>query len=224
MPVLFLILVKELLLHGPRLIFVALISLPIFSAANALDLFPRLYGVESFRQLHGHLHNPTENWIGIGKKLKAIFPSVDEELTIGVTPAGAIPYYSGLRSIDLLGLNDRFIAKQGVVIGTRPGHTRGPTLDYLYKSQINLLIGHPQVRHRSQQFSLETFMGSFCWFMSESDCRSLARSGPMVLTIAIDEDFVLDMIYLIPSKHVEVALAQKLISVAYPEGTTAQTR
>ena len=218
MPALFIILGKEILRLGPKLIFVALISLPLFSAANAFGLVPRVNGVESFRQLHGHLYNRNENWIGVGKRLKTIFPATNEELIIGVTPAGAIPYYSDLRSVDLLGLNDRFIAKNGVIIGSRPGHSKGPTLHYLYQSKINLLIGHPQVRHRNQPFLLGAFMRSFCWFMSEKDCRNLEKSSPKVLTMIIDESYLLDMIYLSPSKYVDEALNRQDLTVAYGGG------
>jgi arabinofuranosyltransferase len=53
--------------------------------------------------------------------------------SLAVVPAGAIPYYSGMRAIDMLGLNDRFLAHEAVdpgfvrdnPRGWFPGHVKG---------------------------------------------------------------------------------------------------
>jgi len=60
-----------------------------------------------------------------------------------VTAAGAIPYHSGLRTIDMLGINDLWIARHGRILSARPGHQRIATLDYLIESGTHLIIGHP---------------------------------------------------------------------------------
>ncbi|MBI4548693.1 MAG: hypothetical protein HY707_11975 [Ignavibacteriae bacterium] len=107
-------------------------------------------GIEDIRQLHGHLINPYENWIGIGKVLGKMFKD-DTSLVIGTTAAGAIPYYSGLKTIDMLGVNDRWIADSGYFIGFVPGHQRIAPFEYLLKRKVNLVISHPLVLKRTSR-------------------------------------------------------------------------
>jgi arabinofuranosyltransferase len=215
MPIFFILLSKSIISLAPKYAFIILICLPFFSAINFLFSLPRLYGVESIRQLNNHIFHPSENWIGIAKSLNSIFPDSPKDVTIGITPAGVIPYYSGLKSIDLLGLNDRYIARDGVVIGSRPGHTRGPRLNYLYRSNINLLIGHPQVRAVGTPFSSQSFNQSFCWFMDQKDCQSLANSDHKVISMKIDSKHILDMLYMSPSKAIDEAIKMNLLSITH---------
>jgi len=64
---------------------------------------------------------------------------------IAVTAAGAVPYYSNLTTIDMRGLNDKWIAKNGINIGTRPGHTKYTTSEYLIEQNVNIIVGSPNV-------------------------------------------------------------------------------
>jgi len=102
----------------------------------------RLKGPESVPELARHLSAPNENWAGIGKVLAESFGR-QSRVVISVTAAGAIPYYSGLSTVDMFGLNDRWIARHGAFSGSRPGHVRGATLGYLVSRGVNIVIGHP---------------------------------------------------------------------------------
>ena len=62
---------------------------------------------------------------------------------IALQPAGAIPYESNLPTVDILGLNDRWIAMHGVRINMRPGHLVQAPLSYLVDRRVNLLIEDP---------------------------------------------------------------------------------
>ena len=92
-------------------------------------------GVETFRTLNAHLYLP-ENWIGIGRRLDDLFS--DDPIKIAVTAAGAVPYYSKLPAVDMLGLTDSWIAHNGPVISdedraselTRPICHKSPALFY----------------------------------------------------------------------------------------------
>ena len=85
------------------------------------------------------LHGWTVGWEKIGRQLRE---DVGEEpVTIAVTAAGAIPCESGLRSIDMHGLCDKWVARHGPVIGIKPGHQRGATVEYLIDRDVNLVIG-----------------------------------------------------------------------------------
>lgn len=78
-----------------------------------------------------------KHWEEVGLRLAAVLPP---DTTIALSPVGAIPYRSGFRTIDLLGLNDRHIAR---VAPDRtyyyPGHQRhdGP---YVLSRKPDLIV------------------------------------------------------------------------------------
>jgi arabinofuranosyltransferase len=104
---------------------------------------------ESRDDLHAHLTSPEQNWVGIGRALRQAAGD-DRTLTIAVAPAGAIPYHSELPSIDMLGLSDRWVARNGDILGSWPGHQRVAPYSYLERRGVHLIIGHPVLRSASQ--------------------------------------------------------------------------
>jgi hypothetical protein len=66
----------------------------------------------------------TAGFVSIGEKLRELAPS---GASLATGACGAIPYYSGLETIDTLGLNDKHIARQPIRNpGSAPfGHERG---------------------------------------------------------------------------------------------------
>lgn len=104
---------------------------------------------ESRDDLLGHLTGSDQNWVGIGHALREA-AGHDRTLTIAVAPAGAIPYHSGLPSIDMLGLSDRWVARHGDILGSWPGHQRVAPYSYLEQRGVHLIIGHPMLRPASQ--------------------------------------------------------------------------
>jgi len=101
-------------------------------------------GVEPVAMLAGHLTAEGENWVGIGRALGSAFAPSDS-VTIATTAAGAIPYYSGLRTVDMLGINSRGGADRGVFVGYIPGHQRILPYSALNEMGVNLVISHPIV-------------------------------------------------------------------------------
>jgi arabinofuranosyltransferase len=101
-------------------------------------------GIEPIRDLLGHIISDHQNWLGIGKVLGRIF-SNNTDVTIATTAAGAIPYFSHLSAVDMLGINDERVAHDGFVIGSKPGHQRMSTFGYLRERKVNLVISHPYV-------------------------------------------------------------------------------
>jgi len=101
-------------------------------------------GIESVPVLQGHLTASHEQWLQVGKALGETFGEAGDVL-IATMPAGAIPYVSKLRTVDMLGLSDHWVARFGDTLGKRPGHTRVATLEYLLRRGVNLLVAHPQV-------------------------------------------------------------------------------
>lgn len=94
-------------------------------------------------------------WKSVGIMLEEVLPA---DTRIAVTAAGAIPYYSRLFAVDMIGLSDRQIAKEGWLMsttcdgihpdhmyGSLPGHLRIAKYEHLESRQIELIIAHPLI-------------------------------------------------------------------------------
>ncbi|UCF35025.1 MAG: hypothetical protein JSV78_06900 [Phycisphaerales bacterium] len=92
-----------------------------------------------------HLRRQIEEsgWVDAGLALRARFG--DKNVIIATTAAGAVPYYSGLITIDMHGLTDAYIARHGILQDPRPGHGRMASLEYLKERGVNLVLGYPWV-------------------------------------------------------------------------------
>ena len=92
---------------------------------------------------------PDHHWGKIGLKIKEYLS--DDNITLAMTPVGAIPYYSQIKTIDMWGLNDKYIAHHGKLMPPdykRPGHRRRADLDYLLERKVNLVFAHPKLIRR----------------------------------------------------------------------------
>ncbi len=102
------------------------------------------WGITPIRQLHAQVAGPEQNWAEIGKVLGNTF-SDGPDIMVATTASGAIPFYSRLRAIDMLGMNDRWVARHGEILSNRPGHQRIAPLPYLIERGVNLVIAHPWI-------------------------------------------------------------------------------
>ncbi|MBI1806805.1 MAG: hypothetical protein HYR76_07135 [Ignavibacteria bacterium] len=152
--------------------------------------------IEPIKQLQDHIIDEHENWIGIGKALSTFF-NHSREVSIATTAAGAIPYYSQLYAVDMLGLNDRWIAKNGTPISTIPGHQRIAPLKYLIERKVNLVISHPLVLRISEQANRFPFLP-----ISPGD----DLSGLRIIEIPLDAHYKFLALYLTPSPIVDAAI------------------
>lgn len=98
-------------------------------------------GVDSI----GWLSMFAEQTAAIGRHLGA---TADPGASLATTAAGIIPYYSRLYTLDVLGLNDEWIAHNVPARGNRPGHTKSAPLEYILDKQIDYLIYHPTIGER----------------------------------------------------------------------------
>jgi arabinofuranosyltransferase len=62
---------------------------------------------------------------------------------LATTAAGALPFYAERYTVDLLGLNDEWIAHQVPAKGHRPGHTKSAPFRYPIDQGVDYLIYHP---------------------------------------------------------------------------------
>lgn len=162
-------------------------------------------GIEPVRGLNQHIESPDQNWRGIGEHLGRVFGH-DSNVVIATTAAGAIPFYSGLRSVDMLGLNDKGIIRGGIVISDRPGHEKVATHRQLVERGVNLVIGHPRMvpvgappRDHYQLADLKEF-----WLVGIE--KDLLPDDLRVLTIPITRDWQLECLYLKRNEAIERAI------------------
>lgn len=116
-----------------------------FSVFHGLyfDRLPTKRGLESIADLTENLDDPETGWtqlgLRLGDDLRGESPPV-----LALTPVGAVGYYSGLPIVDMVGLNDADIAREGVFLSNRAGHRKVATVEQLVGKGVHLLIGHPQ--------------------------------------------------------------------------------
>jgi len=81
------------------------------------------------------------DWTQIGRALHAL---ADTRASIACNGAGAIPFNADLPTVDQLGLNDAWVAREGEHAPAdyvRPGHQRFAPLSYLQRRGVTFVIG-----------------------------------------------------------------------------------
>lgn len=160
-------------------------------------------GIESIRQLQRHITGPRENWQAVGRKLGELFGDAESNVVIATTAAGAIPYYSRLETIDMGGLNDRWVARHGAIVGARAGHQRIATFDYLLKRGVNLVVGVPLVMPRNAEIEpLDWVQRAEEAFQREAIAAKLSPDCRMI-EIPLNPDYKITILYLTPNDHVD---------------------
>ena len=97
------------------------------------------HGIATIHALAAHVSDDDDSWATTGKALRRAFPE-GSHVTIACGAAGAIPYFSRLRTIDLFGLSDPWIARHGKPFSATPGHARTATIAYLVEQRVNLAL------------------------------------------------------------------------------------
>lgn len=105
-------------------------------------------GIEPVALMIQHLHAPGSDWVGVGSALARELPAASG-VRIALTPIGAIPYYSGLPTLDMLGLTEPWVARNGMPVAGQPGHRRLAPYSYLLARGAHLVIAHPWVTFKS---------------------------------------------------------------------------
>jgi hypothetical protein len=207
LPLLFVLVTWSLLvLVKPVVLRVACVLLVLGGAAYHASTFAYTKGIETIAGLGSHLDHPAADWVGIGKKLGETFRD-SPDVRIAVTPAGAIPFHSRLPSIDMLGLNDPWVARHGIPIAGQPGHSRVAPVSYLVDRRANLALAHPWVRRPSRRplssYALRD-LRRLGYLVDVSPATLPA--GASIVEIPLDESRVVVALYLTPHPAVEALI------------------
>lgn len=178
------------------------------------NLALRYYEVESTKGLSDLLTQEKTDWIGIGKVLGDSFDH-DSSVSIAVTAAGAIPYYSHLTTIDILGLNDKWVARHGEIVTSKPGHQRRATLNYLLERKVNLVIGHPQMIPTTSEKGGYSDYWSDIYFYVKITPQDVLPKNARIIEIPINAHYKLRVLYLTENSVVDAAI-QKRGWVTFP--------
>jgi len=87
----------------------------------------------------GWTRRQATRWAETGRWLRGVARPGD---TLATGAAGALPYHAELPTVDLLGLCDAYVAREGSALGVRPGHYREASVEYvLRRAPTFLFIG-----------------------------------------------------------------------------------
>lgn len=160
-------------------------------------------GIEAIPELHSHVSRDGHNWVEVGKVLGRMFGDLDHDVTIGTTAAGAIPFYSALHTVDMHGLNDKWVAKHGIKYSAKPGHQRLAPFEYLLKKNVNLVIGPPHIspNHGGQDHTW-TFHDLEEFELADIDPAKWPKNSK-IIEIPIDRHIKLTVVYLVHNTSIE---------------------
>ena len=177
-----------------RVILIALILAgSIYHAATYVQSADPSMGIAPLRHFDEEFTKEYPQWSKAGRALWEAFKG-NKDILIATSGAGAIPYYSQLPTIDMLGINDPWIARHGEILGTTPGHQRISPMSYLVKRKVNLLLGHPTiVRNFSElkQIPLAP-MDSSCQFSEAALIIIPISSEENLIALYLTESHVVD--------------------------------
>ncbi|KYF72388.1 hypothetical protein [Sorangium cellulosum] len=189
------------------------------SAAHASRVpgFEPPLGVTTIAALRAHVLDPDVGWLRVGAALGDTFDH-DPSISVAVRPAGAIPFASDLTAIDMLGLNDVWIARHGTPVrypeirgGYRPGHAVTAPLDYLARSGVNLILAHPVVVPEAAP-SPATILAKNRHFAALGFDAASAR----VLVVPLGNGLAVLAWYFTPSAQVDAVIARRGLRLAGP--------
>ncbi len=185
----------------------ALLAFVVFGSAFHAVNFKVSAEVETIASLRSHLELDGEAWPRIGKTLRRHFGGAADPVTIAIGAAGAIPYYSGLPTVDTLGLNDRRLARQEPMKGIRPGHAQQAGFAYLMERRVQLVFGHPIPGPLARPEDPQPLSVQQLAYYARIDVAALPE-GARLLQIPIDATRGIKTVYLVPHPLVDEAISR----------------
>lgn len=148
-----------------------------------------------------------QSWSNMGKALARDL-GTESRVVLGVSPAGAIPFYSGLETVDILGLNDLWVPRNGHLRQTCTvcqAHARMATIPYLAERGVTLVLGHPQWR-RSGDVEVPPPTVMRRMFYDEEVGYDALSPDASLLYIPLEDGSEFAAVYLTPSREVDALI------------------
>lgn len=151
--------------------------------------------IGALRTFYGAI--PDHQWDRIGRPLRTLLDG--SGATIATGGAGSLPYFAELPTLDQLGLNDAWIARNGHRGIMRPGHQRHATWDYMVERKVTFVIDSQTLIERGS-FAAGASPVVRGWFevLILPIVKRSARPPKAITLVAapIDDHFALLMLYL----------------------------
>ena len=185
-----------------------IIVLLVFSGVHHIAPALVPYPVLTFSELSHWPNESTTTWKGKGEFLAEQFPGgpdVEGQPILAVAPLGVLPYFADLTTIDMLGLTDPYIARNGFAIEPYyPGHVRMSPVGYLVDRSVNLVLAQPgSVDPEPERSSYRLSELTFLW--PSVDLNVLPDSAQVIAIPQVDgKDWLI--IYLEPNDKVDAAI------------------
>ncbi|MGM0574520.1 MAG: hypothetical protein ACQEXJ_02130 [Myxococcota bacterium] len=209
MPAVFLLAGALAVAWGRRPVIAA--ALTTWIVAGSVDharTFRTTRGIESVDMLAAHLRHPSQDWIGVGRTLRQAFP--EAEVRIATTAAGAIPFYSELPAVDMLGLTDPWIARKGRLFDAQIAHARIAPVRYLVARRVHLVLGQPWIKRPGPpERSHRDFRALRAFRVFGGAQAEDFPPQTSIVEIPMGPDRVLAAVYLTPHPAVERAIEEQ---------------
>ena len=180
-------------------------------------------GIEVIDSVSSLRNTTTDTFGTIGRRMHDLFAG--ESILVGVGAAGIIPYLSDLPSVDMWGLNDAWIAHNGITRSRKPGHGRYATAAYVVERKVNLVLSclvHAPAEGPPRPATLPE-LTAFVSRVSEENIPCDA----CVLEIPVDETRSFSALYLTPhpavERHINSGLFRVRSILRGKEGKPAET-
>lgn len=189
--------------------------------------YPSAFNVDGLSTVRLLTEQPPPNWVTEGEALRKYFPGgLDQrdQVTIAVVAAGAIPYFSELPAIDMIGLTDAEVARHGDLIHyssgiSKPGHVRMAKFDYLRERSVNLVIGIPVTVEPDELKDSYSIDDPIFFTLFHEATIGLQDLGPDPKLVAIPVDGRLMLaVYLTPHPSIERHIENGWRTVPVTEG------
>jgi arabinofuranosyltransferase len=167
--------------------------------------------IESVYQLRVKMEHEERGWPVIGRTLGDLFYDEASDVTLATSAAGAIPYYSRLRTIDMLGMNDKWVARNGILTSWYPGHRRAATLEYLLDRGVHLVVYHPRVsKPNSARAAVVPLAGATAFGFGRAELGLLPEDA-RILEIPIGPALAVYALYLKPLDRIDEVIAREAL-------------
>ncbi len=181
----------------------------LFFSKSELNLY-----LNPISDLRHEVSEHDSSWTTLGKTL-GTYLSGDLTAIIAVMPAGAIPYYADLTTVDIWGLNDRWVARHGVWASDQPGHNRYAPWSYLLSRNIHLLIGQPLIVPVNTGLDAVLNIAGYETFHVSLEDATLLTPAARILEVPLGETRKAYLLYLNTHPSIE-ALVEAGTWIAHP--------
>ena len=225
-PFLFLLLAYLVYYHGSNLFFksqlvAAILSMVVLTAASGyhgstfkeLTEDKRLDSIEMLSSFYGVY--PDHNWKRIGEAMRQELSGTGA--SISTSAVGSIPFYSGLRTVDAIGLCDTNVNDPNAfapATSYRPGHGQRVNLSYLRQQGVNFVLDQPVPIVRGVLNRPEVGGMLAAWLVHAAHRDGPPNSIETAVAMPLDDRTSLLMMYLTPTAVLDSVIQTKGWEVA----------